>query len=142
MIDKEQIAIMIKDIERYLSDLSEMSISDEKDLERKEAYYAVSMVVFAVMNRVIDIGNEIISGSRDIPLPASYGDTFEILAKNRIISEKVSGQMIQLMRFRNIIAHEYYTLSKEEVLKLKKDMPKVKGFLDEIRSHLKTVGSR
>ena len=36
MIDKEQISVMVRDIERYLSDLQEIDIGSRKDLEEKE----------------------------------------------------------------------------------------------------------
>ncbi|MBU0532580.1 DUF86 domain-containing protein [Candidatus Micrarchaeota archaeon] len=138
MIDKEQIAIMIKDIERYLSDLSEMSINTKKDLQEKEAYYALSMVIFAVMNRVIDIGNEIITGSEKIPIPGSYRETFELLSKNGVINSEVAINLTKLMKYRNVIAHEYYHLSTDELFKLKKDIYSVEKFIQEIKKFLKT----
>ena len=128
---------MIKDIERYLSDLLEMDIQSKNDLKKKEAYYAVSMVIFAVMNRVIDIGNEIISGSENIPVPATYAETFELLSKNKIISTALASDMTKLMKYRNIIAHEYYRLSVDELFRLKKDVHKAEKFILEIKSFLK-----
>ncbi len=137
MIDKEQIAVMIKDIERYLSDLSEMDISDKKDLQEKEAYYAVSMVIFSVMNRAIDIGNEVISGSKEIPIPGTYKETFDILSENKALTPETASGMTKLMKYRNIIAHEYYRLSTEEIFKLKTDILKVEKFILEIKKFLK-----
>lgn len=137
MIDKEQISTMMKDVERYISDLSEMEIEKKEDLAEKEAYYAVSMVVFAVMNRVIDIGNEVISGSASIPVPGTYSETFEILAKNKIISSGTAAEMTRLMKYRNIIAHEYYRLSADELFRLKKDVVHAELFIDEIKKFLK-----
>lgn len=137
MIDKEQISVMIKDIERYLSDLSEMRINSKNVLLEKEKYYAVSMLVFAVMNRVIDIGNEIISGSAKIPLPGTYKETFELLSKNKILSSGLAHDLTGLMKYRNIIAHEYYQLSIEEIFRLKKDIYRVEGFIQEIKKFLK-----
>ena len=132
MIDKEQIAIMMKDIERYLSDLSEMEVKNNK-----QSYYAVSMIVFAVMNRAIDIGNEIISGSAKIPIPGTYKETFEILSQNDIITEDIEKQMVSLMKYRNIIAHEYYVLSNQEISKLKKDVYSVENYVEQIKEYLR-----
>ncbi len=128
---------MVKDIERYLSDLSAMDISRKEDLKEKEAYYAVSMVVFAVMNRVIDIGNEIISGSGNMPLPGAYSDTFEILSKNKVLTPVLASELAKLMRYRNIIAHEYYRLSVDELFALKKNIYKAEKFVNEIKKYLK-----
>ena len=97
MIDREEIASMIRDIETYLSDLQAMGISKKSELEEKERYYAVSMIVFAVMNRAVDIGNEIISGSPQIPMPGTYKETFDLLQKHKIISAPVAEKMNKLI---------------------------------------------
>jgi len=137
MIDREQISVMVKDVQRYLSDLSEMDIPKKEAFSNKETFYAVSMVVFAVMNRVIDIANELISGSEDIPVPGTYSESFELLLKNKMIRAETASDMAKLMRYRNIIAHEYYRLSSDELFRLKKDIYKAENFLQDIKKHLK-----
>ncbi|MBI2079770.1 DUF86 domain-containing protein [Candidatus Micrarchaeota archaeon] len=107
MIDKEQIAVMIRDTERYLSDLEELEVSKHSDLLEKKKYYASSMVIFAILNRSIDIANEVIAGSK-IQIPGSYWDSFYLLGKAKIISEKTAEKMKNLVKYRNVIAHEYY----------------------------------
>ncbi len=126
---------MIKDIERYLADLEGLNITSKEDLEEKEKYYSTSMLVFSILNRTIDIGNEIIGGS-DISLPGSYKDTFEALFENKIIISATFNQMVWLMKYRNIIAHEYYRLSKEEIYGLKKRITHVTEFVSEIKKFL------
>ena len=137
MIDKEQVAIMIKDVERYLSDLSEIDVKTKETLSNKESYYAVSMLVFSIMNRVLDIGNEIISGSEKIPVPGTYSETFALLSNNKIINSKVSTSLSNLTKYRNIIAHEYYLLTNTELFKLKTDIYVVQDFIKEIKKYLK-----
>lgn len=132
MIDKERIALMIKDIERYLADLSE--IRGKTDTKY---YYAVSMIVFSAMNRAIDIGNEIIAGTSRIPVPGSYKETFELLSKNHVISAGTEKKMRGLMKYRNIIAHAYYELSSKEIEMLRKEIVDVMSFIEEIKKHLK-----
>jgi uncharacterized protein YutE (UPF0331/DUF86 family) len=136
LIDKEQISVMVRDVERYLSDLKEIGVSDKKDLEEKEKYYAVSMIVFAVMNRAMDIGNEVISGSGNMPMPDSYKETFEVLAHNKIISPGLAAEMMRLMKYRNAIAHEYYQITADELYGLKKDIYKAEKFISEIKKYL------
>lgn len=137
MIDREQLSSMVRDIERYLSDLSEIGVEDRADLERKEAYYAASMLIFAIMNRAIDIGNEIISGSESIPVPGAYRETFDILSKNKVISPGLAADMGRLMKYRNIIAQEYYRLSTKELFMLIKDVHRAEDFIKEIKKFLK-----
>ena len=138
MIDKEQIAIMLKDVERYLSIIEDMGISKE-DLEEPEKYLALSMAIFQIMNRSIDIGNEIISGSKDIPLPGSYKETFQILHENKILSKETASNMTKLMKFRNAIAHEYYRITPTEMLNLKDDVYDAEDFVSEIKKYLERI---
>ncbi len=128
---------MMRDIERYLSDLKEMNLNDKKDLENKRSFYAVSMVIFAILNRAIDIGNEIISGSESISLPGTYKDTFEILAQHKVIGPRLASKMVKLMKYRNIIAHDYYEMDISEVYKLKNDIEEVSEFILAIKNFLK-----
>lgn len=137
MIDKEQIAIMVKDVERYLSDLSEINVKTKDSLSNKESYYAVSMLVFSIMNRVLDIGTEVISGSEKIPIPGTYSETFELLSQSKIINPKLSSSLSNLTKYRNIIAHEYYRLTNAELFKLKNDIFVVHDFITEIKNFLK-----
>lgn len=136
MIDREQISIMVKDIEKYLHDLEELGIKSKKDIEDKKTYYASSMLVFSIMNRVVDIANEIISGSENMRLPDTYRDVFEILLKNKVISGETASAMTGLMKYRNVIAHEYYELSADRIYRIKKDISKVEEFISEIRKYL------
>ncbi len=136
MIDKEQVSIMLKDVERYFSDLNLIHLENRKELEIPEKRYAISMLIFSIMNRIIDISNEVLIGS-SLQVPGTYKDSFEILANAKIISYPTSEKMINLAKFRNIIAHEYYRLSNEELYSLKKKIFDVEKFLEEIRRHLK-----
>src|SRR3989338_7065342 len=104
MIDKEQIATMAKDIERYFDDLQTIHVENKKDLEIPEKKHAVSMLVFSILNRTIDIANEIIAGSL-LPAPASYRDAFEVLKQGKIINPQTARKLTELIKYRNIIAH-------------------------------------
>jgi len=58
--DMERISSIISDITRYQSDLLDLGISSIDELADKRTYYAASMILFALLNRTIDLGNEII----------------------------------------------------------------------------------
>ena len=135
-IDKEQIAIMIKDIERYFADLKTIQIETKRDFEIPEKRHAVSMLVFSVINRSIDISNEIIAGSR-LQAPGTYRDSFEILQKAKIISIVTSNKMIFLAKYRNIIAHQYYILTSDELNTIRKKIYEVENFVEEIKKYMR-----
>jgi hypothetical protein len=60
MYDTERIARIISDIEKYLRDLEELDIKEAKDLADKRNFYAISMVLFSILNRTIDLGEELV----------------------------------------------------------------------------------
>ncbi len=136
MIDKEQIGIMIKDIRGYFSDLKTIHLESKKDLEEPEKKHAISMIVFSIMNRTLDIANEVIGGS-SIPFPASYKDTFEVLKSAKVITPNIAEKMVWLAKYRNIIAHEYYRLGPDELYELKKKIYNVEQFIEEIKRFVK-----
>ena len=136
MIDNERIANMVKDIERYFSDLEEIKIGNKNELQEPEKKHSVSMLVFSIVNRVLDISNEFIAGSK-IPSPASYRDAFDLLKTHKIISPQTAEKMIWLVKYRNIIAHEYYVFGVDEIFQLKKRIYDVELFIQEIKRHIR-----
>ena len=59
------------DIYRYPDDPERLEIKDPHDLKDIKNFYAVSMILFTPINRVIDLGDEIVTSGnrtyRDIP---------------------------------------------------------------------------
>jgi|GEM_PF-3647173 len=56
MYDIEKITKIIADLERYFNDLEKLGIKEMGDLEDRKNFYSVSMVLFAILNRAIDLG--------------------------------------------------------------------------------------
>lgn len=128
--------IIIKDIERFFSDLEEMNIKDISDLEKKEKFYAVSMVMFSIVNRAIDLAEEIISYKK-IGFPESYRDIFILLEKNGIIDKKLCIIMSDLVHFRNLAAHEYQEFKKEDVFSALGIISRVKELIEASKNIFK-----
>jgi uncharacterized protein YutE (UPF0331/DUF86 family) len=113
-----------------------MKITKKEDLLETEKYYAISMVLFSIINRSIDIANEFVSGS-GIPIPGTYKDAFGLLEKHNVISKSNAENMGELVKYRNIIAHEYYELNAEKLWKIKNACQEAKIFIEEIKKYLK-----
>lgn len=64
-------------------------------------------------------------------MPQSYKDIFEILRKNKIISEKDKNDLIYLVRIRNAIVYRYFTITLEKLFTGIKKLKVVKK-LDKI----------
>jgi uncharacterized protein YutE (UPF0331/DUF86 family) len=59
------------------------------------------MAIFAILNRVLDLGNEIIS-AEDLGAPDSYERTMSILAKSNVINKEKSESLNKLLSRRNV----------------------------------------
>ncbi len=134
--DVEKIGGMLDDIERYLNDLKEMNVKEENDLTGKERFCAVSMIAFSIMNRCIDLSNEIISTCK-FGIPSSYRDLFEYLYRENVIDKAVRDKMITLVYYRNLIAHEYHEFNEKEILKFVNEVGISERFLEHIRDFIK-----
>ncbi len=112
--------------------MDEFKIKSIDDLKNKAFFYAVSMILFSIVNRSIDLGEEIVS-NKNLGLPERYQDIFKLLERNNIINKKIMNVFSELIHFRNLAAHEYQTFKEEDVLKAYNKISYVKIFVEMIK---------
>jgi len=112
MYDLEQIGKMIADIERYFRDLDKFKVQTEK--MTTEQFYGTSMILFSILNRIIDLGKEIIRGKK-LGMPASYKEIFQIIGREKLISSQLSQELQWLANQRNVLAHEYFDVTEKSI---------------------------
>lgn len=132
MYDKERIAKIIVDIERYTRDLNQL---DKRQLEDPKTYYAASMLLFAIANRAIDLGDAIVTGG-ELGFPGTYRNIFSILAQNGIISVELEKRLSDLVYYRNLVSHEYTDVKKEDIVMFWKKITVVSDFVMRIKIYL------
>lgn len=136
MYDVERMARMINDIERYLRDLKELDIQSVEDLNDKKNLYAVSMVMFSITNRTIDLADEVVTAN-SLGLPSTYREIFSLLAKNGYINAALMDKMSRIVFYRNLLAHEYYEITAKDLFELQKNMSVIRQFVDIVKKLLK-----
>jgi len=136
MYDIERIAKMISDIERYLRDLKELDIQRVEDLDDKKNLYALSMVLFSITNRTIDLADEIVMAN-DLGMPSTYRETFKLLARNGYIDATLMEKMSRLVFYWNLLAHEYYDVTEKDLFDLQKNIGMVRQFVDIVKDIVK-----
>lgn len=134
--DKVKIGKIISDVGKYSKDLEEVKIVGEEDLKRKDKFYICSMLVFSIVNGVVDLGNEIISAKK-LEMPHSYKEIFEILSNRKLITEKTRDELIELVRIRNAIAHRYFTVTPSKLFHSLEKLASVKGFVERVKKLVK-----
>lgn len=132
MIDMERITHIIGDIEKYFTDMKELEIEEIDDLDDKRNFYSLSMLLFSILNRAIDLGEEIIAGKK-LGVPSRYRDVFKILAQNKIIDKPLEKELSDLVFYRNLLSHEYHDLSVDDVFNVYKRISIVRRFVEAIK---------
>jgi len=135
MYDIERIVKIVSDLEKYFRDLEELGIEEIADIEIKRNFYALSMVLFSILNRTIDLGTEIVMAN-DFGMPSSYKDIFRLLAKNGIIESELEKKIADLVFYRNLLSHEYYALTEADVFDIFKRINVVKQFLEMAKNNV------
>ena len=138
MYDIERIGKIISDIERYFRDLEleGLNIKNVEDLEDRKDFYAISMVLFSILNRAIDLGDEIVMAN-NLGMPSTYKEIFRLLTRNEYIGKDMGEKLSNLVFYRNLLSHEYYDLTEEDVLEVFKKISIVKKFVVRIKEVLK-----
>lgn len=131
MIKLEQrIAKSIKQIDYYYGLIGEQNIQELK--KKPLEYHGFTMSVFQIINYTIQIGEDFLL-LRYNEYPETYGEVFTELNKKEIITNELETNIKQLVRYRNLIAHEYHKLSEEE-------LEEIIGLLETVNEFLEIIG--
>lgn len=131
MFDLQRIGKTIAETEKYLKELDSYKLSKE-DLKESKNYHASSMLVFAILNRLIDLGSEIIT-AEELGAPNTYQDIMNILCKGNIVNKEQAEKINKLISKRNIFAHFYGEITEKELFDTIKDIKEVNSFLKTIK---------
>ena len=132
MYDLERITKILADLDKFFCDLKELKIEKVSDLEDRKNYHSLSMVLFAIINRIIDLGNEIVVAEK-YGMPSTYAETFKILSKRKVIDENMKKEIIFLVRSRNRLSHEYFDFDEKEVFEIYQRISNVKNFIEIVK---------
>ena len=136
MYDIEKITKIISDINRYKKELNGFEINSKKDLEDLQKYHASSMLCFAILNRIIDLGQEILI-KENYGMPSRYSEIFDKLAKIGVLNKKEAGEVNRLIQYRNIIAHTYFDISEEDLWRIIKKLKVVDIIIKRVKKRIK-----
>jgi len=113
--DLDRMGIIMADIERYLRDFRELKIERVGDLQDKKTFYAASMILFSLLNRVIDLGNEVVM-AKSLGIPATYREIFTLLKNEGMIDAETEKKVLPPDRYRNLLSHEYHGIQPADIL--------------------------
>jgi uncharacterized protein YutE (UPF0331/DUF86 family) len=131
--DLERINKIILDIERFFKDLDEIEVKSIDDLENKKNFYAVSMIIFAIINRAVDLGDEIVA-SLNIGTPSKYADIFYLLRRDGHISKNLTQDLAWLVDARNLLSHEYQDFDEKDIFDIMGKVQSIKEFVKNMKN--------
>jgi uncharacterized protein YutE (UPF0331/DUF86 family) len=135
MYDFQRIGNIIAEIEKYMKEIDSYKLSKE-NLKDSKNYYASSMLIFAILNRLIDLGTEIIS-AEELGAPNTYQDIANKLSKGNVINKEQAEKINKLISKRNIFAHFYGELTEKEIFNTMKDLKELDDFFKTIKKRIK-----
>jgi uncharacterized protein YutE (UPF0331/DUF86 family) len=130
--------LMLSDISRYFEDAKGIPLDTTRRDRDKRNFYAVSMVLFALSNRLIDLGKEVVY-SRGYAGPEEELKNkviFKRLADHHVIDSSLKLELIRLVDFRNRCSHHYHEVTKEDLIRLIGSFPRYEVFVDLMREEL------
>lgn len=135
MYDRERLGKILSDIERYFTDLEALNIKSIHDLEDKKNFYSASMLLFSIINRAIDLGEEAVSAN-NLGTPSTYKDIFFLLLRGRIINRRMKDELSELSSYRNLFSHEYYNFTEKDVFSALGKIAIVRDFIKRVKARM------
>jgi len=124
-----RLATIISRIERHKEKAEELV---EQDISDYLIFNTLAMECFQAVNSAIELG-ELIVSEKNLGFPSRYREIFELLYNAKLMSKKGLEDIKELIFFRNLIAHEYYTITEDEL----REMGSLLGCLDELIENVK-----
>jgi uncharacterized protein YutE (UPF0331/DUF86 family) len=97
----------LADLETYINQMQEYSTITVKEYSKD---WKIQRIIERTLQMMIelcaDITNHVIADKK-YRVPTSYGDTFQVLEEEGLISDEQCNTMKKMAQFRNIIVHHY-----------------------------------
>ena len=128
----------ISEIQKYFQLLKNYQNVKKDDLLKDVTLKgAVERYLYLICQATIDFAEALIS-YLNLRAPSTYGEIFEILGEQKLISKEMVLKMKKMTGFRNILAHAYGEINIDIMLDvLKKDISDFNLFIKEIREKQK-----
>ena len=105
-------------------------------LESKKDYLAVSMAIFTIQNKVLELGEELVESLDKGFYPKKYNEVPKILLDEKIIDSGLFKKYKSFIEYRNEIAHEYEGITENEIFWCVSNLNFVEDFVKIVKERL------
>jgi uncharacterized protein YutE (UPF0331/DUF86 family) len=126
----------ISEIQKYFQLLKNYQNVKKDDLIKDATLKgAVERYLYLICQATIDFAEALIS-YLNLRTPSTYGEIFEILGEQNLITKEMVLKMKKMVGFRNILAHAYGEINIDIIFEvLKKDIQDFTFFIEEIKEN-------
>lgn len=97
----------ISHIQKYLKLLERYKEFSQKEIEQNpDLRGAVERYLYLATQATLDLGEAIIA-FKEFRRPGTYTDVFYILEEEKFVPQSLSEKLVNMTKFRNVIAHDY-----------------------------------
>lgn len=116
MVDRFVVAARIARIREYVALLRKIrGLADERSFVNEPLIYGnAERYLQLAIQAVLDISHHIVA-DRNLPLPADSKSLFDLLARRKVVSKKLSVKLAAMSGFRNVLVHEYLEIDRHRV---------------------------
>lgn len=127
----------ISSILKYLKILKSYQSLSQKELENDVTLKgAVERYLYLLSQATIDLAEAVIA-LKDLRRPTTYSEAFCILQEEKFITADLTEKLTDMVKFRNIIAHDYENLDFGIIYDiLQNHLQDVEDFLKQIKNKL------
>jgi len=116
LVDTPLIFRKLSELETYYKQIKEFQhITYDTYVSDWKTQRIVERTLQIMIETCTDIANHIISDEQ-LRTPVTYSDTFKVLCENNIIPVDLFDIMVKMVKFRNIIVHQYERVDSQIVI--------------------------
>lgn len=133
MVDEALLLRKISEVETYLVQVGEYrNIHLDEYQQDWKVQRIVERTLQMMIETCVDIAGHIIS-DKGFRIPLSYADAFKVLKENGLLSAQLCAHMEKMVKFRNVIVHQYDKVDAEIVIGI------LKKNLEDFLSYKKAI---
>ena len=127
----------ISAIKKYLKILHGFKSFSQQKMENDVIQKgAMERYLYLVVQATLDLAESIIA-FKEFRRPTTYSENFYILEEENFITKELSRKLVNMAKFRNIIAHDYENVDFSVVYAaLQNNLVDIEGFIAEVKDKL------
>ena len=104
----------------------------QEDVSDYYVYNTLAMECFQSVNALTEIGEWIVT-EKKLGFPSTYREIFELLHTHKIIDKETLESVKRLIFLRNLISHEYYKITKDELVEMVDLLKNAEKFIEKVK---------